>query len=100
MSELVKNNMNFEDYTFKKGDIVNFTFTYSEGHSLYGPQKFKGTFKEYWIIDVKGFYFKFGPRNIKKANYIIAIIEYINEYGVKIPFKVMNEDLKTIYLVS
>jgi hypothetical protein len=93
-------NMKIEDYKFKKGDVVNFTFTYPEGHTLCGPKNFKGTFKKYTIIDINGFHLKFGPTNIKKAkvDYVMATIEYINEYKVKILFNIYKDDLKTICL--
>ena len=92
--------MNIEGYKFKKGDIVNFIFTYPKNHVLCGPQKFKGTFKKYIIVDNNGFCFKFGPRNIKKNNikYVMAEIEYINEYNIKILYHIRGEDFNTICL--
>jgi len=84
--------MNYENYTFKKGDKVKFTFIYPKGHILYGPQIFEGVFSKYLIVDDKRFVIKFGPRNFKKANHIIAEVIYTNEYNVKITFPVNEVD--------
>ena len=80
--------MNYENYNLKKGDQVKFTFIYPKGHADEGAKEFKGIFSKYLIVNDKRFVLKFGPRNFKKASYIIAEVIYTNEYGVKIKFPV------------
>ena len=94
--------MNYEDYKFKKGDKVSFTFTYPENHKDFPFQRFEGIFKKYNIIDNNGFYLKFGPTNIKKskASYIMADVVYVNEYNVKILFSLQGHDLLSLDLIS
>jgi hypothetical protein len=94
--------MKFEDYKFKKGDKVSFTFTYPKNHKNFPFKNFEGTFKKYNIIDNNGFFLKFGPINIKKSkvSYIMADIEYINEYSVKILFSLQGSDLESLKLIE
>ena len=94
--------MNYEDYKFKKGDKVSFTFTFPENHIDFPFRRFEGTFKKYNIIDNNGFYLKFGPTNIKKSkvSYMMADVVYVNEYNVKIVFPLQGQDLLSLELIS
>ena len=83
----------FGDFKLKKGNKVKFTFTYPEGHIMAGPVEFEGIFDKYSVVDNNGYVKIFGPRNIKKAKYVIAEIIYINDYGVKIKFPIEDLDL-------
>jgi hypothetical protein len=90
--------MNYKDYKLKKGDKVNFTFYYGKGFREQGVKEFEGTFDKYLIVDDNGFVFKFGSRNIKKANHVLAVIYHKNEYGVNIRFNI--DDMDSIKLIN
>jgi len=92
--------MNYEDFKLKKGDKVNFTYEYPKGHSMCGPVDFEGIFDNYMIVDHSNFVIKFGPRNLKKAQYVLAIIYYTNEYGVKIKFPIKVDNIYPITLIN
>jgi hypothetical protein len=90
--------MNYKDYKLKKGDKVTFKFNYGEGYREQGVKEFEGTFKEYLIVDDNRFVFKFGPKNIKKANHILAVIIHKNEFGVNIRFNI--DEIDSIKLIN
>lgn len=79
---------NLQDYAFykaKKGDEISIFNTFAN-------KRFECTFIKYEIIKLgTGILIPFGPANLKKAKKVVAVVKYINEYGIKMRW-VMHEE--------
>ena len=90
--------MALQDYDFykaKKGDKVSVFNTFVN-------QRFNCEFIRYEILELgTGFHIPFGPKNFKRAKQIIAVVSYINEYGIKGKWRmVIDGEAESIEVIS
>ena len=90
--------MVLQDYDFykaKKGDKVSVFNTFVN-------QRFECEFIRYEILELgTGFHIPFGPKNFKRAKQIIAVVSYINEYGIKGKWRmVIDGEAESIEVIS
>ena len=90
--------MALQDYDFykaKKGDKVSVFNTFVN-------QRFECEFIRYEILELgTGFHIPFGPKIFKRAKQIIAVVSYINEYGIKGKWRmVIDGEAESIEVIS
>jgi len=77
---------NLQDYAFykaKKGDKISVFNTFVN-------QRFNCEFIKYEIVELNtGFFISFGPKNFKRAKQITAVVNYTNEHGIKMKWRMI-----------